>query len=159
MQRNDDDRLEDHYTRLGTRTPRCRIVGCTETDPRALVGIHPNIICYAHHRLTRARSTVEAHHLAGHHNQEAAVAIPGNDHRILSDLQQSWPRATLRNPDRSPLLGAAAALRGWLDILRLCIERTIGWIPAFLERLDGWLRDQLGDRWWKDFPEVSGDAA
>jgi hypothetical protein len=159
MQPDDDDRLEDHYTRLGTRTPRCTVAGCDERDPRALVGIHANIMCYEHNRLTNAWPSVEAHHLAGRHNDDTTVDIPGNDHRILNDLQQGWPGATLRNPDHSPLLAASAALRGWLDILRLCVDRTLGWIPAFLEQLDAWLTTKLGRQWWKDFPGTAGDAA
>jgi hypothetical protein len=77
--------------------------------------------------------------------------MPGNDHRIVSDNQHDWPLDTLRNPDGSPLLRAAASIRGWLDILRLIIERTVGWVPAFLEALDAWLRESLGERWWDGF--------
>jgi len=91
---------------------------------------------------------MEAHHLAGRHNSEITVLIPANDHRILSDAQCDWGDETLRNPDRSPLLKAAAALRGWLDVLTLIIERTVGWIPAFLEWLDAALRREHGDHWW-----------
>ena len=58
---------------------------------------------------------------------------------------------TLRNPDGSPLLRAAAALRGWLDLLWLIMVRAVGWIPVFLEQLDAHLRQRLGERWWEDF--------
>jgi hypothetical protein len=77
--------------------------------------------------------------------------VPGNDHRILSDYQHEWPLGTLRNPDGSPLLRAAASIRGWLDILRLIIERTVGWVPALLEMLDAWLRELVGEHWWEQF--------
>jgi hypothetical protein len=55
---------------------------------------------------------------------------------------------TLRNPDGSPLLRAAASIRGWLDTLRLIMERTVGWVPAFLEWLDARLRVTIGVQWW-----------
>ena len=76
------------------------------------------------------------------------MPIPANDHAVLTDRQHDWPAATLRNLDGSPLLVAAAALRGWLDVLRLLIERTVGWIPDALERLDDALRKHLGPGWW-----------
>jgi hypothetical protein len=79
------------------------------------------------------------------------VTAPVNDHRVLNGRQLLWPIETLRNPDGSPILIAAAALRGWLDVLWVIIERTVGWIPEFLEQLDAWLRLQLGERWWDGF--------
>ena len=60
-------------------------------------------------------------------------------------------RNSLANANGSPLLRAAAAVRGWLDLLWLIIERTVGWVPAMLETLDAWLRQRLGARWWEDF--------
>jgi hypothetical protein len=144
---NKSRRKEDAYRRLGTRHPQCQ--HCTETNALALSGIHPDCQCYEHVRLTSGRSPVEYHHLAGRHNDPFTLPIPGNDHRVLSDLQQEWPVGTLRNPDASPLLKIAASIRGWLDILRLIIERTIGWIPTSLEQLDTILRLKLGETWWK----------
>jgi hypothetical protein len=153
-----EDWLDDHYIRLGTRTPRCVVDGCDETDPRALTGTDPFIVCYEHERLAAGRSWTEADHRAGRYNWADTVDVPGNDHRVLSDMQQAWPHDTLRNQDGSPLLQAAACVRGWLDVLRLIIQRTVGWVPTFLEALDAWLRTRLGDPWWKDFPWVAGDA-
>jgi hypothetical protein len=153
------DQLEERYVVLGTRTPRCAVPGCTETDPLALTGIAPAILCYEHRQLADGKAWVEQDHRSGQHNHPATVGIPANDHRILSAMQQSWPRDTLRNPDGSPLLKAAASVRGWLDLLRVIVARTVGWVPAFLETLDQWLRDRIGDPWWNDFPPFLGDAA
>jgi hypothetical protein len=144
-----EERIEDKLAKLGTRTPRCRVVGCDETFPLALTGTDPNILCYEHEALLRERPWLEDHHPAGRHNDPWAAATPGNDHRILSALQYEWPSETLRNPDGSPLLRAAAALRGWLDLLWLVMVRAIGWIPVFLEQLDADLRQRLGERWWE----------
>ena len=75
--------------------------------------------------------------------------IPANDHAQLTDRQQhEWPIETLRNPDGSPLLRASGAIRGWLDVLRLVIDRSVGWVPAFLEKLDKTLTRDLGPHWW-----------
>jgi len=64
-------------------------------------------------------------------------------------MQRDWPEHTLRNPDGSPLLAAAAAIRGWLDVLWLVMQRTVGHIPVLLESLDEGLRTTYGDRWWE----------
>jgi hypothetical protein len=113
--------------------------------------VEPEIYCYEHALCRRGRPWVEGHHALGRHNDPQTVDAPANDHRVLSDLQLAWPRETLRNPDGSPLLRAAAAIRGWLDVLWLVMTRCVGWVPAFLEQLDAWLRERIGPRWWEDF--------
>jgi hypothetical protein len=140
-------RKEAAYERLGTRHPRCQ--HCPESDPFALHGGHPHITCYECSARLVGRSLIERHHPASRHNSPATVPIPGNDHRVLSDMQRDWPERTLRNPDGSPLLVAAAAIRGWLDILWLVVQRTVGHVPALLESLDAGLRATYGDRWWE----------
>ena len=140
-------REEAAYERLGTRRPRCQ--HCGEANPFALQGSHPDLTCYECSSRRIDRSPIEGHHPAGRHNSPATVPIPGNDHRVLSDMQRDWPERTLRNPDGSPLLAAAAAIRGWLDILGLVVQRTVGHVPALLESLDARLRATYGDRWWE----------
>lgn len=150
---DDEDRLEQRLRQLGTRTPRCSAPGCDEADPFALTGAHPDLLCVEHAADRDGRDWLEESHTAGRSNAPAdAPPVPANDHSTLTHKHQAaWPRDTLRNPDGSPLLKAAAATRGWLDVLRLIIERTVGWIPGFLERLDEWLRIKIGDRWWGEF--------
>jgi hypothetical protein len=143
-----DRRREQAYERLETRQPQCQ--HCTESDPFALQGTHPDIACYECSAHQAGKSNTERHHPAGRRNSPVTVAVPGNDHRVLNDAQNDWPKRTLRNPDESPLLKAAAAIRGWLDILKLIIERVVGWIPVFLESLDEALRARYGDRWWEE---------
>jgi hypothetical protein len=144
--------VEEQYRRLGTRTPRCLEPGCNESNPFAFTGVDPNVWCYEHQATRTGRGWLEDHHNKGRHNDPADTgAMPANDHRVLNGRQLLWPRETLRNPDGSPLLMAAAALRGWLDVLWLLIVRTVGWIAEFLEQLDAWLRQELGERWWDGF--------
>jgi hypothetical protein len=144
------EQLEQRLRELGTRTPRCRVESCHETHPFALTGIHPEIICYEHRLEQLGRRSTEEHHWFGRHNDPFTTAIPGNDHRFLSTLQARWPGETLRNPHGSPVLKAAAALRSWLDLLWVLIHRLVGWIPAFLEWLDGALSAHIGERWWEE---------
>lgn len=131
---------------------------CGEADARCLTKKGKSVACYACQNARDGRATVERHHLAGQRNLTDTVAIPANDHRVLSDLQQDWPDGILRNPTGNPLIKASAAIRGWLNVLRLIIERTVGWIPDFLERLDEWLREKLGESYWtlENFPLARG---
>jgi len=140
---------EGAYERLATRDPKC--TKCDERDPAALTGSYPNIVCYEHLAQSQGRSWTEGDHTAGRHNDPTPIVeMPGNDHRIKSDRMRAWPEKTLRNPDRSPLLRAAATLRGWIEALRLILERGVAWIPSFLERLDEWLTQHHGSGWWDD---------
>lgn len=143
--------LEEQLRKLGTRSPVCAVDGCDQTNPFALTGTHPRILCYEHQAELNNRPWLEAHHPMGRANDPETLLLPGNDHRVLSARQRQWPQETLRNPDGSPLLKAAAALRGWLDVLWLIITVTLGWVPDLLEQLDAWLRAVLGDRWWDGF--------
>ncbi|MBN2113690.1 MAG: hypothetical protein JW785_06135 [Acidimicrobiia bacterium] len=142
-------RFEEQARRLGTRTPRCRKPGCRERNPFALTGAEPDILCYEHRAELAGRSWVEAHHVAGRHNDPTVVMVPANEHRLLNDRQRDWPQATLRNPGGSPLLRGAATLRGWLDVLWLILTRLVAWIPAALEELDRLLTETVGSRWWE----------
>ncbi|MDP3983693.1 MAG: hypothetical protein Q8Q52_01635 [Acidimicrobiia bacterium] len=140
--RNRRRRREDALRRLGTREPRCS--RCLESDPAALTGVHPNIVCHE-----CSGNLVEGDHFEGKANSDLVFRLLGNDHRVRSDLQLDWPVGTLRNPDGSPLLRAAAAIQSWLDFLWIIITRAVGWIPPALEWLDRLLREQVGPEWWK----------
>ena len=146
-QHRKQERLGDHDT--------CQF--CGESEPAGLrevvlehlsTGPTAVTLCASCHVQLQGKPLTEHHHPAGRANDPFTVPIPATDHAVLTDWQYDWPQATWRNPDGSPLLRAAASLRGWLDVLRLLIERTVGWIPTFLEQLDTVLHDQLGPSWW-----------
>lgn len=139
-------RREQAYERLGTRTPRCW--NCPETDPFALTGTYPNIICYQCRAIRDGKPPTEDHHLGGTRNHPFTVPIPANDHRRLNDMQNDHPDRTRQNPEGSPLLAIAAVLRGWLDVLHRIIEGLVGGIPAALECLDAGLTASIGPTWW-----------
>ena len=140
--------------RMARRTrqvgPGAKCALCDERDARALVARAG--LCYECLAAKRGRSRTEKHHFPNEDNSLFTVMIPGNEHRILNHQQLDWPRKTFRNPHGSPLLKASAAMRGWLDVLRLIIDR-VGWIPALLEDLDGWLEKRLGPEWWRHIPK------
>lgn len=142
------DRLEEKLAQLGTRTPQCGWKGCDTACPFELTGVYPRIYCYEHDALRRSRPWLEDHHPAGQNNDPRTVPIPGNEHRLLSELQYRWPRETLRNPDGSPLLRAAAIVRGWENVLYV-VMALLAWVPPYLEQLDARLRKELGPRWWE----------
>lgn len=144
-----ENALEKRFAVLGTRTPICTC-GCGETNPFALTGTHPNILSYECSSGTDGRTTVEGQHVAGRHNRPEIVPLMGNDHRVADSHKITWPQETLRNPTGSPLLKASACIRGWLDLLRVVIDRTVGWVPAMLERLHDWLVIEHGPRWWDE---------
>jgi hypothetical protein len=154
------DRMEARLATLGTRTPECKVEGCGETNPFALIGAYPELYCALHVSEFAGQCWFEYHHPSGQANDpEHTVEVPINEHKVLSGYQAQWPRQTLQNPDGSPLLRAAAATRGWLDVLRLILDRTVGWVPRFLEGLDAWLRTSLGERWWDEFLGWDGRAS
>ena len=144
------ERLEEKLAQLGTRTPRCVAEGCPEICPFMLSGVDPEIYCTEHEARRHGRPWLQAHHPPGQHNDPRTVLLPANYHAIPSELQHLWPRETLRNPDGSPLLRAAALTRGLLDTLYLVMV-IASEVPVLLEQLDAFLRERLGERWWDEF--------
>ena len=146
---NEDLRRAAARRRLG---PDARCKTCGEADELALVTA---VLCYACKARQAGRRDVERHHVAGKNNDPFTVDLPANDHRVMTGAQD-WPSRTLINPDSSPLLRAAAWIRGVLDLLRLVIDRVLGWVPEYLEKLDSDLTRRLGRRWWNELE--GGDA-
>src|SRR5215471_12004564 len=78
---------------------------CGESRPEALVVGSDPAICYECRKKQLGQSTIEDHHYAGAANSEITVPIKANCHRAeLSVAQMDWPKPTLQNPDKSPLL-------------------------------------------------------
>lgn len=155
------DRMARHDRKRETLGQYAECAVCRrETDIRTLRKARlddPNgapltvVLCASCQIQLQGKRPTEKHHMSGKANDAFTIPIPANDHAVLTDAQQDWPRATWRNPDGSPLLVAAATFRGWLDVLQLMIDRTIGWIPELLESLDSWLRTTNGKQWWTAF--------
>lgn len=126
---------------------------CGERRPEALIeGTDPRT-CAACQRRARGQSETDAHHVAGRANSPITVPVPVNDHRAeLTRAQERWPKATRDNAERSPLLAAAAAIRGFCDQVVYLLERTVLWIADLLEIADDLLRSRLGRQWWKATP-------
>ena len=119
---------------------------CGEMRPEALI---KKIICAECDREAQGKSTEDDHHVAGQNNSPITVNVPANDHRAeLSTAQYEWPRRTVENPERSPLVSAAGCLRGFIDFIRYLLKKLIGWIPEFLEALDECLINLFGSQWW-----------
>lgn len=122
---------------------------CGEKRPEALIAGTKPIICAACKRRDSGRPPMDHHHFAGKANSPTTIPVPGNDHRAcLSVAQADWPKRTLANPQGSPLLAAAACIRGFVDTLLYLIEKGLLWIAEMLEKLDEFQARKLGPRWW-----------
>lgn len=156
---NDQDRRRERaYEGFGTREPRCSAPGCSESVWRLMNGSEPEeLLCYEHMLMAQGRSPVELQHPAGQHNDPAfTVPFLGNLHRLMDEPKRDWPERTLRNPEGSPMLKAAACVRAVSDWLRLIIERLLGWVPTFLEAVDAAFTEQHGPRWWETLGLAEG---
>src|SRR6516165_2124515 len=117
---------------------------CGETRPEALIAGRVPPICWACARKQRSQLRFDWHHPAGEANHPSKIPIPVNDHRAeLSPAQYDWPTETLENPDRSPLLAAAACIRGFRDYVVYLIDRVLLWIPDMLEKAAEYLVEKL----------------
>ncbi len=120
---------------------------CGESRPEALLSGSNPALCAACDRTQRGKTTLDRHHVAGKSNSPVTIPIPVNDHRArLSADQHDWPRQTLKNPNGSPLLVAAASLRGYSDTTLYLIETLLR--PEMLEALDAFLIEKFGPKWW-----------
>ncbi len=119
----------------------------------ALVAARTPMICAECDRKQKGRAAFDNHHVAGKANSPITIAVPVNDHRaVLSEAQREWPKLTLPNPAGSPLLAAAAAVRGFIDTVKYLIEKCLCWLAEMLEHLDEFLQDTLGREWWRGTP-------
>lgn len=126
---------------------------CGEARPEALIAGRKPIMCSTCDRKSRGQTTFDDHHVAGKANSPVTIPVPVNDHRgELNAAQQDWPKRTLENPERSPLLAAAASIRGFVDYIVYLIKRGLLWAAEMLEKLDAVLAEKLGPKWWLGTP-------
>jgi hypothetical protein len=141
--------------RVKRRFPENACCGCGETRLNALIADSDPIICIGCNNKSKGKSTKEKHHLAGKANHAGTIEVSANFHSDLSAAQYDWPEETLRNPKGSPLLAAAACIRGVVDWIVLAIKEFLLWVADMLERLDHYLHEKLGPDWWRDTPIAS----
>lgn len=122
---------------------------CGESRPEALVRGRRPPICTQCLREEQGKPIQDKHHPAGRANNPTTIEIPANDHRAeLNPVQYDWPKKTRENPDGSPLLAAAACIRGFSDTDAYLIETLLLRNPEMLEKLDAFLVEKLGSKWW-----------
>lgn len=122
---------------------------CGEARPQALIPGTDPIICAQCQRRLLKHEERDDHHNFGASNSPLTMYVPVNDHRAdLSVTQQNWPQETLSNPDKSPLLTAAAFIRGFVDTVVYLMTEFLLWVARLLELLDTVLREKLGEKWW-----------
>lgn len=121
---------------------------CGETRPLAFAN-RKSKLCGECERKKRGHKMTDDHHVAGQANDPITVPIPVNDHRArLSVDQMDWPKETRENLDGSPLLAAAAAIRGFVDTVVYLLEKLLLKHADILERIDAYLVRTLGRKWW-----------
>ena len=120
---------------------------CGEDRPEALIrGSNPRV-CAKCDRRKMGRRKTDDHHIAGQANDPATISVPVNDHRAeLSVAQQDWPPKTLQNPDGSPLLAAAARIRGFVDTSNYLMQHFLLQGAAVLELLDTNNKQESGQK-------------
>lgn len=135
------------------RLPEDSQCACGEARPRALIPGTDPMTCARCDRKQKGKSTRDDHHVAAEANSPVKIPIPVNDHRArLSADQYEWPKGTIENVYGSPLLAAAARIRGFDDVLYYLIEKLQLRNPELLEELDSLLVARLGPEWWKGTP-------
>ena len=140
----------EHAERSAGLDAQC---ACGERRAEALITGSQPVTCIECSRLRKGRRTIDLHHIAGRTNDPTVVPVSANDHVAdLSERQQDWPRETLENPHRCPLLRAAACIRGFVDTVFYLIERTLLWTAEALEALSAWLAAKLGPLWYRGTP-------
>ena len=123
---------------------------CGEARPEALIRGSDPLICGACDRKRKGRSSRDGHHIAGQANDPTKISFFANDHWAeLSVAQRDWPPKTLRNPDHSPLLAAAARIRGFVDTAIYLMVSFLLPAATLIELLDTMLERKLGRKWWK----------
>lgn len=133
---------------------------CGESRPFALIANTEPRICAECECRNEGRTTKEKHHVAGKQNSPIRIMIPINDHRArLSEDQRDWPKDTLRNPDHSPLLTAAACIRGFIDTVIYLAEELLLWVAERLEAANEYLISRLGPRWWTNIEFLHNGAS
>lgn len=126
---------------------------CGESRPQALTRDGEETVCAGLANERRGLEPFEEHHPAGKANNPATVRVPINDHRAdLSESQRDWPAKTLENAEGSPLLAGAAQVRGYTDTNEYLTRTLLSSNPEMLEKLDEFLEERLGPKWWVGTP-------
>jgi hypothetical protein len=106
-----EDRLEQRYRKLGTRTPSC--VCCGYDDPLAL----------------------ELHHIAGQKHHDDLSIVCRNCHRRLSDQQLDHPEDVAGQD--TTLAAISHYLMGLADLFRMLADRLVEFGRHLIELANG----------------------
>jgi hypothetical protein len=134
---------------IAARRMGCRKCACGEGRPEALIRDSNPMICVACQRKRRGQTTFDLHHPAAAANSPAKTPIWVSDHAaVLNVLQHDWPKTTLENPARSPLLAAAGRNRGYIETIAYLVDALLCQNTEVLEAVDAYLAKRLGEKWW-----------
>jgi hypothetical protein len=126
-----------------------RKCACGEGRPEALIRDSNPMVCVACQRKQRGHTVFDFHHPGADANSPIKIPIWVSDHiAIFNVLQYDWPKTTLENPDRSPLLAAAGRNRGYTETNAYMVDTLLRQNTEVLEVLDAYLVKRLGTKWW-----------
>ena len=109
---------------------------CGESRLSAFIPGSVPTICATCDRKRLKRAKRDNHHVFGRANSPLTVSVPVNDHRaFFNTAQHQWPPGTLQNPSGNPLLGAAAFIRGFVDLILYLIDEFLIPVAEMLEHL------------------------
>ena len=130
--------------------PGSKCAQCGEARPEALIAHSNPMICAECQRRQKGHSVLDHHHGAGQANHDLTIPVPTNDHRaILTPAMYDWPKETRENPTGSPVLAAAACIRGFCDTAIYLIDKLIYWVADLLEALHEVLVCEFGENYWR----------
>jgi hypothetical protein len=125
--------------------------------PEALIVRPHETVCYRCDLIRRGLPPVEDHHPAGRANDPFTVSLDGNDHKVVTAMQEDWPIGVRSNITQDPLAKLAAIILGLIDtspyvpreLLLPFIRNYMKGTPEMLLLLNRRIRTQHGDEWWK----------
>ncbi len=125
---------------------RCAV--CGFSDPVALEAWGDQWLCYEHANEKRGKATMERHHVLPDGLDPATVAVPGNMHRVLSEMQRDLPAEVRKAAVHDPgalIITIVSAVRAFA----LATVQFLDWVIAWLVRQWEALKARYGKEWWK----------
>ena len=150
MSKRDLKRALRHASKENRLGAHASCEACGANDLRVLNKSRDRILCAECRLLGEEKTLFEYHHPAGRSNHGYVVRLPANEHAIMTDFQEDWPRETRVNPRGSPLRKHAALRRAGGDKSKRQVERHEE-AALELELLEEFIAERLGETWPQDF--------
>jgi hypothetical protein len=135
------------HTQRARRIPdgaRCAVCGLA--DPAALTRSSEQWWCYEHLQEQRGQATTEQHHVLPDQLDPTTVPLPGNMHRVLSELQRELPAEVRKAATHDPLALVITIVGACRDMAAVAVQ-FLNAALAWLLRLWASLKAHHGPDW------------